>query len=79
LIAGGSDSEEAVKIWDLESGQELITLEGELVQFDSPVFSPDGNVLGCLPRDRLLHLWRAPSSEEIAAAEAKEKVLEKTP
>ena len=33
---------------------------------------PDGNVLVSLQQGGLLHLWRAPSWPEIAAAEAKD-------
>ena len=35
---------------------------------------PDGNILGSQNLNGRLHLWRAPSWEEIAAAEGKEKM-----
>ena len=35
-------------------------------------FSPDGNVLGSVNGNGILHLWRAPSWAEIEAAERKE-------
>ena len=78
MIAGG-DGSEAIKLWDVDSGQELLTLEGQQVHFWRLAFSPDGNVLVALQQDGVLHLWRAPSWEEIAAAEAKDKMLGKTP
>jgi WD40 repeat protein len=78
LMAGG-DGSEALKIWDVDSRQELLTLEAPTDVFWTPKFSPDGNILGSLQQSGLLHLWRAPSWAEIAAAEAKEKTESKQP
>jgi eukaryotic-like serine/threonine-protein kinase len=78
LMAGG-DGDEAIKIWDVDSRQELLTLEAPTDVFWTPKFSPDGNTLGSLQQYGLLHLWRAPSWAEIAAAEAKEKTETKQP
>ena len=64
---------DAVKLWDVESHQHLLTLEGQGSLYRSTAFSPDGNVIGSMNSQGLLHLWRAPSWAEIAAAEAKEK------
>ena len=74
-LTAGSIGNEAIKMWDLESRQEVLTLEtpSEPVQFVSTAFSPDGNLLGSMNRQGVLYLWHAPSWEEIAAAEAKEK------
>jgi hypothetical protein len=71
-MAGG-DGDEALKIWDVGSRQELLTLGASTDVFRTPKFSPNGNVLGSMQQYGLLHLWRAPSLVEIAAAEAKEK------
>jgi WD40 repeat protein len=71
LMAGG-DGDEAIKIWDVDSRQELLNLESSTDVFWRPRFSPDGNVLGSLQQDGLLHLWRAPSLPEIDAAELAE-------
>jgi WD40 repeat protein len=78
LIAGG-DGDEAIKIWDVDSRQELLTLAAPTDVFWTPMFSPDGNVLGSEQQDGVLHLWRAPSWAEIATAEAKEKDKIKQP
>ena len=77
-LAGG-DGDEAIKIWDVDSRQELLTLGAPTDVFLTPKFSPDGNVLGSQQQYGLLHLWRAPSLVEIAAAEAKEKAEIKQP
>jgi len=73
-LVTGSDGKEAVKFWDVESHEELLTLEGQGSMFSMTAFSSDGVVLGTMnsPGDSkrsTLHLWRAPSWAEIEAAE----------
>jgi WD40 repeat protein len=77
-LAIGSNGKEAVKLWDTELWQEVLTLEGQGSIFIHTAFSPDGQVLGSAS-GKGLFLWRAPSWEEIAAAEAKEKAEGKQP
>lgn len=72
-LALGSDGREAVKLWDLDSLEELLTLSAQGSVFNLTQFSPDGNVLGSLNKSGVLYLWRAPSWEEIAAVEAAAK------
>jgi len=62
-----------VKLWDVDSWQEMLTLEGTGSLFRLTAFSPDGNAIGSMSRDGILHVWQAPSWAEINAAEAKEK------
>jgi WD40 repeat protein len=71
-IATGSSGEEALKLWDTASHQEVLTLAAEGSIYYQTAFSADGNVLGSRNGQGVLHLWRAPSWEEIAAAEAKD-------
>jgi WD40 repeat protein len=71
MMAGG-DGDEAIKIWDVDSRQELLNFESRYDVFWRPTFSPDGNVLGSLQQDGNLHLWRAPSLAEIDASELAE-------
>jgi len=71
LATSGSNPEDAVRLWDAHSWQELLTLEGTGSLFISASFSPDGNTIGTMSRDGFLHLWRAPSWEEINATEAR--------
>jgi eukaryotic-like serine/threonine-protein kinase len=62
---------ESVKLWDLTSFRELATLTGHGPIFRHVAFSSDGNwVAACSSRGQL-HLWHAPSWEDIAAAETK--------
>jgi len=73
LATGGSNPDDAVKLWDVDSWQEVLTLEGAGSQFSPTAFSHDGNAVGTLSGDGILHVWQAPSWEEITAAEANEK------
>jgi WD40 repeat protein/serine/threonine protein kinase len=70
LATGGGSGREAVKLWDVATCREMLTLPGEGSIFGFVAFSPDGNWL--LARSSLaghLHLWRAPSWAEIDVAE----------
>src|SRR5262249_45037696 len=78
-LAAGSNGLEAIKLWDTQSWQELLTLTGEGNIFRQAAFSPDGGVLMAGNIDGLACLWSAPSWEEIASAEAKEKAEAKQP
>jgi WD40 repeat protein len=69
-LAIGGGGKETIKLWDWEAQQELLTLEGRGSLFYGPTaFSPDGNVLGSVNGNGILHLWRAPSWEEIERQE----------
>ncbi len=82
-LATGSDGKEAIKLWDVESQQQLLTLEGQGSAFFKSAFSPDGNILGSMNQSGILHLWRTPSWGEIDRAEkstgGKELSLPETP
>jgi eukaryotic-like serine/threonine-protein kinase len=78
-LAIGSSGIEAIKLWDVGSYEGLLTLEGQGSRFYRTAFSPDGNILGSMTEKGVLHLWRAPSFEELAATEAKEKAESKRP
>jgi WD40 repeat protein/serine/threonine protein kinase len=68
-LATSSVGREAVKLWDLLTYRELITLAGQGSSFHFVVFSPDGQWLAACNSEGQLHLWRAPSWAEIEAAE----------
>jgi WD40 repeat protein/predicted Ser/Thr protein kinase len=70
LATGGSSAKDAVKLWDLATQRELLTLQGEGTLFFHVAFSPDGSMLAGTSFLGVAHLWRAPSGEEIAAAES---------
>jgi WD40 repeat protein/serine/threonine protein kinase len=68
-LASGSNASEAVKLWDLSSGRELLNLSGEGELFHQTTFSPDHRLLLSVPSRGKLHLWRAPSLDEIDTVE----------
>ena len=72
LATGGDDAREAVKLWDLATQREVLTLQGEGEFFMHVAFSPDGSTLMATSFEGVAHLWRAPSWEEIEAAEKKQ-------
>jgi WD40 repeat protein len=75
-LISASGGREAVKLWDVGTRQELLTLGGIGSLLNAARWSADGDViLAGAP----WQAWRAPSWEEIAAAEAKEKAEIKLP
>jgi len=68
-LAVASNAKEAVKLWDIDSRQELLTLEGEGSVLRPTAFSADGDAIGTLSEQGQLQVWRAPSSAQIEAAE----------
>jgi eukaryotic-like serine/threonine-protein kinase len=73
-LATAGTAADAVKLWNLQAQHELITLNAEGAVFNHLVFSPDGNILIGLDNTRHVHIWHAPSWEEISAVEAKDKL-----
>jgi WD40 repeat protein len=79
LLTSGSHPDDEVKLWSGDVHQELLTLEGAGNNFNHSAFSPDSNIIGAMSSEGILSLWRAPSWEEINAAEAKDKTEAKQP
>ena len=77
-LATGGNARDAVKLWDLATRRELVTLSGQGSMFLSVGFSTDGQWLAACNRDGMLHLWRAPSWQEIEAVE-KRSASEQSP
>jgi len=69
--SGGGD--EAVKLWDVETKQELLTLSGKGSLLSAVEFAEDGNTLLVSPGDTpgFCQFWRVPSWAEIAAQESR--------
>jgi WD40 repeat protein len=74
LVTGGERPRDAVKLWDLVARRELLSLPGEGEFFAQLVFSPDGSMLAAVSLSGTANLWRAPSWEEIAAAEKRQAI-----
>ena len=76
LVAGAGEG--WVRIYDPVGFHQLLTLKGHNYMVRQVAFLPGENILVTLGGDGL-RLWRAPSWEDIAAAEAKEKAESKQP
>ena len=70
LATGRSGARDAVKLWDLATQRERLSLPGEDNYLPAHVaFSPDGYTLVAVSFAGIANLWRAPSWAEIEAAE----------
>ena len=74
-VTGHSSNQQTLNVvylWDVAARRNVLALPGQGTGFGFVQFSPDGHALLAVNGDGLLHLWRAPSWEEIAAAEKAE-------
>jgi len=51
--------DKTVKVWDAQTGQELLSFKGQGGYVNSVVFSPDGHRLASGGPDRRLKIWDA--------------------
>lgn len=69
-LATGSSESESAKIWDWETGEELLTLGSDLGLVTRIQFSPDGAVLGASDIFGKLHFWFASGADADPSAPA---------
>jgi len=68
FLTGGGGSE-TLTLWDTQSYEKLVILEGTGSACDQVAFSPDGNIIAARTERGVLHLWSAPSWQEVKASE----------
>jgi WD40 repeat protein len=49
----------ALTLWDVSTGQELLTLDGNGEDFTSVAFSPDGGLIASASADGIVQIWNA--------------------
>ena len=64
-----------VKLWELQSGREIRTLEGHQGSVLSVAFSADGRLLASGGRDRSVRLWDAASGAPIRTLAGHENIV----
>lgn len=73
LLASGTNPKDVLKLWDVETGQDVATLPGVPAWYAHIGFSPDGNTLFAASLGGTALLWHAPSFAEIQAKEKAQK------
>jgi len=64
LATAGFD--QTTKVWDAQTGQELLSLQGHSGWVDDIAFSPDGKTLATASEDSTARLWDAQTGKELA-------------
>jgi tetratricopeptide (TPR) repeat protein len=68
-VISGESGKAAMQVWSLDSKEKVGVLGGKGSIFHHAAFSSDGRTIGALNLNGVLHLWHAPSWNEIDAAE----------
>lgn len=64
-----SSRENVVKIWDIETGALMKSLEGHASKVNSVRYSPDGNLIVTASKDGTVRIWDANSATELFVLE----------
>lgn len=56
-----------VRLWDIESGREVLALRGHETAVVAMTFSPDGRLLAAAGHDRVVRIWDTESGTRVAA------------
>jgi WD40 repeat protein len=63
IVSGSMDN--AIRVWETETGMEILTLAGRSSWVRALAFSPDGRRIAMGSTDRTIHIWEAGSGREI--------------
>ncbi|MEY2913906.1 MAG: hypothetical protein RLZZ184_3215, partial [Cyanobacteriota bacterium] len=73
LISGSQDK--TIKLWDVETSQEIRTLSGHSDHISSLAFSPNGQILASASKDKTLKIWTIDNGEEISSIKYNDAVI----
>ena len=59
IATGGGDYDKTVRVWDAETGQSLLTLEGHEKAVESVAYSPNGQHIASGSEDQTVRVWDA--------------------
>ncbi|UUO17784.1 WD40 repeat domain-containing protein [Dolichospermum heterosporum] len=73
LISGSQDK--TIKLWNLETSQEIKTLSGHSDYICSVAYSPNGQIFASASKDKTVKLWSVASGEEISSVKCTDSVI----
>ena len=56
ILASGSE-DETIKLWEVDTGREILTIRGHSGYVNSVAFSPDGKILASGSDDKTIRIW----------------------
>jgi WD40 repeat protein/tetratricopeptide (TPR) repeat protein len=71
LASGGSDN--TIKLWNVETGENILTLKGHEQEVNSVSFSPNGEILASGSWDNTIKLWSLETGENILTLKEHER------
>ena len=71
--ANARNAEHTVKLWDIETGQNLTTLQEHTDSVTTIAYSRDGRILASGSKDKTVKLWDVSTGENIATLQGHEK------
>ncbi len=73
IVSGSADK--SIRVWDADTGHEIMTLEGHGGIVTSVAYSPDGQVIGSGNQDQTIKIWDANTGREIKSFEQRQNVM----
>ena len=65
----------SVRVWDVATGREIVSLSGHDDRVDSCEWSPDGTRLASTSDDRTVRVWEANAWSEVALQEGNDDIV----